>query len=97
MKFLLQYLKSHGRVCLGFLICAGLYGLIAWAYGIPMEAVGYTAFLCLGVLVILGSVDLLRSWNRYKILEQLKEKRDSDCGYAAGSQIRSGREISGSF
>ena len=74
MKFLLQYLKSHGRVCLGFLICAGLYGLIAWAYGIPMEAVGYTAFLCLGVLVILGSVDLLRSWNRYKILEQLKER-----------------------
>ena len=54
-----------------------------------MEAVGYTAFLCLGVLVILGSVDLLRSWNRYKILEQLKER--VDCGYAAGSQIRSGR------
>lgn len=74
MRFFYSYLKGHWKVCLGFLMGCGIFWLVCCIYRIPVEASGYTAFLISFVLALLGGVDCLHAWQRWRILEQLKER-----------------------
>lgn len=74
MRFFFRYLKGHWKICLGYLLGCGIFWLICCVYRIPAEASGYTAFLVSFVMLLLGGTDCLHSWQRWRILEQLKER-----------------------
>lgn len=68
------YIKAHLMLLLVLSICSGLFMLIFFLYGIPLETYGYAFILSGAVGLLFGIWDYLKYWKRHLELYGLYNK-----------------------
>lgn len=63
MRRLLEYGRRRAGGLLLLALCGGVFAAVLFLYDLPVEAVGYASFLCLGLLLVWGAVDFI-CWSR---------------------------------
>lgn len=69
MKRLLYYGKRRQKSLLLLAVCAAVFAAVFFLYDLPVEAVGYAALLCLGLLLLCGVVDFIHWRRKVRALE----------------------------
>ncbi|MCD8007539.1 MAG: sensor histidine kinase, partial [Clostridiales bacterium] len=59
-----QYIKQCRGAVAAWALCAGIFGVVSWLYGLPGEAVLYALGLCLRAGCVLLGAGLRRSYIR---------------------------------
>lgn len=73
-NFFLGFLYSRRRIIAVILAVAAVFALFMYIYGVPVQALIYAGVICAAVTAFAAAGDLIRYYNKYKLLDSLKNE-----------------------
>lgn len=67
MKFFVSFLQERIYPIVWGLVAIAICVLVFWLYGVPNNAIVYTAILCITAGLAVGAFDFVRQWKQHKI------------------------------